>query len=198
MNVQEYIDSGILHDYAMGMLSETEKAGVEELCVKNPEIQEELKHLRESIETYAEESAIWPGKELQENIWSKLDNINRENTGDINQLPIVNKYSDYNNWKRIVMPFVPKEFVKDRIMTTIRHSGGVKQILVMSKTDVEEEVHENEQESFIILEGDCECHIGAHVYRLGPGSFIEIPMHTSHNVRVLSPYVMAVLQHVAV
>ena len=69
---------------------------------------------------------------------------------------------------------------------------------MISRTDVDDEVHEHEQESFLVLEGECECHIGDTVYRLGPGGFIEIPLHLNHNVRVLSPYVVAVLQHIAV
>ena len=198
MNVQDYIDSGILYDYSIGALTESERAEVDRVCAQYPEIKNELRQLQETIEVHVAATAISPVAAMQETIWGKLDNINREKTGDIRELPVINKYSDYNNWKRIVVPFMPAEMDRDRIVKTIREEGGVTQMLIISKTDVEEEVHVNEQESFIILEGECECHIGNDIYRLGPGGFIEIPLYTSHNVRVLSPYVVAVLQHIAI
>lgn len=198
MNVQDYIDSGVLYDYSIGALSGKERAIVDKVCAKYPEVRHELQQLQAAVENHVSATAISPVAAMQEGIWNTLDNINKEKTGDINQLPVVNKYSDYNNWKRIVRPFMPSAISKDREIKTIRESGGVTQMLVISKTDVEEEVHEHERECFIVLEGECECHIGDDVYRLGPGGFIEIPMYASHNVRVLSPYVVAVLQHVAV
>jgi mannose-6-phosphate isomerase-like protein (cupin superfamily) len=198
MNVQDYIDSGILYDYSIGALSESERAGVDKVCAQYPEIKYELRQLQKTIEEHVAATAVSPVAAMQDAIWSKLDNINREKTGNIRELPVLNKYSDYNNWKRIVVPFMPVEPDSDRIVKTIREEGGVTQMLIISKTDVEEEIHIHEQESFIILEGECECHIGDDVYRLGPGSFIEIPLYTRHNVRVLSPYVVAVLQHSAI
>ena len=198
MNVQDYIDSGILHDYVMGALTKAEQAEVERICSRYPEVHAELLRMQSSIESLADEAAIVPPPELRDNIWDKLDNINKERTGDINALPVVNKYSDHNNWKRIVAPFMPQAITKERIARTLRHSGGVTQVLIISTTDVEEEVHEHEQESFIILEGECECHVGDNVIRLGPGGFIDIPLHVSHNVKILSPYVVAVLQHIAI
>lgn len=198
MNVQEYIDSGILHDYIMGSLTAAERAGVEQVCALYPEIQAELKNIRAAIDHFADDIAVTTPAEMQDNIWDKLDNINKERTGDINALPVVNKYSDHNNWKRIVAPFMPQTIPAERIARTLRHSGGVTQVLIISTTDVEEEVHEHEQESFIILEGECECYVGDNVIRLGPGGFIDIPLHVNHNVKILSPYVVAVLQHVAI
>jgi mannose-6-phosphate isomerase-like protein (cupin superfamily) len=198
MNVQEYIDSGVLHDYCMNVLSESQMAAVEQVCAQYPEVKQELTQLQKTLENYAGNAALAPGAALQENIWNTLDNINKEKAGDLNDLPVINKYSDHNNWKRIVIPFMPKEVTRDILISTIRESAGVTQMLVISKTDVAEEVHENERESFLVLEGECECCIGDNLYHLGPGGFIEIPLHTPHNVRVLSPYVVAVLQHVAV
>ncbi|MCW3123763.1 MAG: hypothetical protein JWQ38_3255 [Flavipsychrobacter sp.] len=197
MNIQDYIDSGVLHDYVMDLLTDQERAGVESACARHPEIKEELVRMQESIRNFAEEAARNPAPVLQESIWNTLENINKEKSGDISAGPVINKYSDYQNWKRIVAPYMPKEITSERVTKVIRHSGGVTQVLIISTTDVEEEVHEHERESFIILEGECECYIGDEVIRLGPGGFVEIPLYVSHNVKILSPHVVAVLQHVA-
>jgi len=198
MNVQEYIDSGVLHNYCVHALSEAERAEVEKMCASYPEVKEELLQMQESLEKFAAQTEMWQQAQVKETIWGTLENINKEKTGDLNDLPIINKYTDHNNWKRIVMPFMPQELKKDRIIKTIRASGGVTQMLIITKTDVEEETHKNERESFIILEGECECYVDNKVIHLEPGGFLEIPMHTKHNVKVLSPYVVAILQHIAV
>jgi mannose-6-phosphate isomerase-like protein (cupin superfamily) len=198
MNVQEYIDSGVLHDYCIHALTAAEKAEVEKMCARYPEVQEELSRMQEDLEKFAAQTEVWPPVQIKETIWSTLENLNKEKTGDLNDLPEINKYTDHNNWKRIVMPFMPQDLKNDRIVKTIRESAGITQMLIVSKTDVEEETHENEHESFIILEGECECLVGNKVIRLGPGGFLEIPLHTLHSVKVTSAYVVAVLQHIAI
>lgn len=199
MNIREYIDSGILFDYCTGALSPDQKAEVDRICTSFPEVKEELDQLFVLIGTPPETiTPVLPPPALQETIWGSLDNINREKSFDIRQLPVINKYSDYENWKRIVQPFMPGTTEPERTTTVIRDSGGITQMLVVSRTDVADEIHENERESFLVLEGECECHIGNDIFRLGPGGYIEIPLHTHHNVHVLSPYVVAVLQHVAI
>ena len=197
MNVQEYIDSGVLYDYCTGALTDAEKAAVEQVCAAYAEVRQELASLQSAIANEEDKPAT-AKPALKDAIWNTLDNINKEKACDLSLGPVINKYSDYNNWKRMVRPFMPSEMSTDREIKTIRNSGGVTQMLIVSKTDVAEEVHEHERESFIVLEGECACYIGDECYHLGPGGFIEVPLHIPHNVHVLSPYVVAVLQHVAV
>ena len=197
MIVTDYINSGVLHDYCIDLLSADEKAAVEKVCTRYPEVQAELDRLKNTIQTLTQADPKAPPAALQESIWNTLENINNEKKGVLADLPVINKYSDHNNWKRLVKPLMPEALNEDRVMIPIRASGGVIQLLVMSRTDVADETHELEKESFLVLEGECECQVGDQIIRLGPGGYIEIPLYTHHNVRVLSPYVVAVLQHVA-
>ena len=198
MDIQEYINSGILYEYCMNSLSDAEKEGVETMCALYPRVQEELSQIKRSLETHSDNNTIKPGKALQESIWNVLDNINKEKKGNLQDLPLINKYSDHENWKRIVIPFMPGEITSGTSIKTIRKNDRVTQMLVVSTCDIPDETHTGEQESFIILEGECECYVGDTIVRLAPGGFLEIPLHTHHNVKVLSPYVVAVLQHVAI
>src|SRR5271156_6426890 len=109
MNIEDYIESGILQDYCLGILSEEERAWVEEMCAKYPKIKEELTEIQQALEKYSTTSALAPGSELQNNIWGALENINKERHGDLNDLPVINKYSNYNHWKRIVLPLIPED-----------------------------------------------------------------------------------------
>jgi quercetin dioxygenase-like cupin family protein len=69
---------------------------------------------------------------------------------------------------------------------------------VISRVDVPEESHEEVFESLLILKGECECTIGTETIQMQAGDYIDIPLHIPHNVKVLSPYVVAILQHKAV
>jgi len=198
MNTEEYINSGVLHEYCINTLSASERIDVERVCDEYPEVKEELLEMQRALEKFAASVGKKPTVEVQQTIWGTLENINKEKAGDLNDLPLLNKYSDHNNWKRIVRPLMPANIPDERVMLPLRNENGVMQVLIISKTDVGEETHEHERESFLVLEGECECHIGDETWRLGPGGFLEIPLHKNHNIKVLSPYVVAVLQHVAV
>lgn len=60
MNVKEYIESGILESYAMGMCSDAERNGVEAMLEKHPALRAELAHIEQSIEALAVASAVEP------------------------------------------------------------------------------------------------------------------------------------------
>ena len=196
MNTEAYINSGILHEYCIDTLSDSERAEVEQVCARYPEVRNELRQMQRAFEKFAESVGKKPARDVEQTIWGTLENINKEKAGDLNDLPLINKYSNHNNWRRIVKSLMPSPIPDKRVMLPLRNANGVMQVLVISKTDVDDEVHEREQESFLVLEGECECRIGDETWRLGPCGFLEIPLHKNHNVRVLSPYVVAVLQHV--
>ena len=197
MDIQGYIESGILHDYCVGNLSPAGRLEVEQTCAQYPEVRAELQQLQNLLEKYAEGGASAPAPQLKQNIWNTLENINKERVGDLNDMPLINKYSDYQNWKRIVAPLMPQQIPTGTVAMPLRDAAGIQQTLVIAFDNVAEESHEHEKESFLILEGECECYVGDNLYRLGPGGFLEIPLYTSHNVRLLSPYVVAVVQTIA-
>ncbi len=197
MNIEEYIKSGVLHDYCLDLLSDNDRGVVEENCLKFPQIKAELLSVQKAFDEYAKLAARSPAHELQQNIWSTLDNINKERHGDLTDLPLINKYSDYKHWKRIVLSLMPKEINTEKI-EVLRSANGVTQVFFVSGKAIPDETHENERESFIVLEGECECCIGDKLIRLGPGGFIEIPMYTHHDVKAITPFVVAIMQRIAI
>lgn len=198
MNTQAYIDSGILEEYCLGLLPVGGMQEVERMCRQYPGIRAEKESIEAGLEQQAKARAIAPPPALEDQIWGLLENLNREKQHDLSDLPLINRFSDHKNWLRIVQPLLPPKFEEERTVQVLRADVGVIQMLVQSKTDFEDEVHRDEYESFIILEGECECRVGDHVFRLGPGGFTEIPLHTAHDVRILTPHVTAILQRVAV
>jgi len=197
-NIQEYIDSGVIYNYCIGLLSAAERQAVERICASHTQLQQELVSTQQLLEGYADLHSKSPTPDTADRIWYTLDNINKENRGDINDLPVINKYSDFVKWRKMVGHLIPEGIPEGKDLHVLRHNDGVTQILVTSSVDVADEVHHHERESFLVLEGECECHIGDTIVKLGPGGYIEIPMYEHHNVQVRSPRVVAVLQHMAV
>jgi mannose-6-phosphate isomerase-like protein (cupin superfamily) len=197
MNIEQYIESGILQEYSLGVLSEQERAAVERDCALYPEIKMALRNIELGLQKFAEANALWPGPELQDSIWNTLENLNKEKQMDPEDLPIINEFTDYRKWLTLVKELVPKQQDEDRICHVIRHTDTITQMVLASKTDFEPEMHTDLHESFIILEGRCECYVGKRTFQLGPGGFTAIPLDEMHSVKLLSPRVVAILQRIA-
>lgn len=77
MKVQEYIESGILSVYVLGIATEEERAEVEQMAAIYPEIREELYSLQASMNEYASQFELQPPQELKERV---MKSIGRSNT----------------------------------------------------------------------------------------------------------------------
>ena len=66
--IQEYIESGILEQYALGELSAAEQAVVEAQVASSPEIGEELRQVQAALGFYAEAHAMVPPAGLRERV----------------------------------------------------------------------------------------------------------------------------------
>jgi anti-sigma-K factor RskA len=78
VNLQEYIASGIIESYVMGLASETERAEFEQMCARHPELVAERRKFEESLEAYASEQAVRPPKEVKAKILKAI--ITMENS----------------------------------------------------------------------------------------------------------------------
>jgi mannose-6-phosphate isomerase-like protein (cupin superfamily) len=163
-----------------------------------PRIGAEISIIEASLEQYASLYALQPPVGLQGKIWDTLENLEKERRIDLSDLPVINRFTDHKTWLGAVKSLLPVPIKNERVIHVLRESDKILQMLVVSATDFEDEVHVKEHESFIILEGECECTVGDEVFRLQAGGYTEIPLHTSHDVRIISPYVIAILQRVAV
>lgn len=72
MNIQEYISSGILESYIMGLTTEAENKQVEKYALEYPEIKAELDAIEESLLKMADSMAIKPPAHLKENIFAGI------------------------------------------------------------------------------------------------------------------------------
>ncbi len=83
MNIQEYIASGILESYALGEVTDAERASLEQALKQYPEVREELKKVEETLENIAFASAIRPRAEVKEKIMAKITSSSSKPEGRI-------------------------------------------------------------------------------------------------------------------
>ncbi len=72
MNIKEYISSGIVESYVLGLASETERSEFEQLCARYPELVQARNDFEKAWEKQAMQNAITPSADLKEKIWTNL------------------------------------------------------------------------------------------------------------------------------
>lgn len=65
MNLKEYIESGIIESYVMGLASDAERAEFDRLCAEYPELVAARRKFEEKLEGYAAENAVSPPPEVK-------------------------------------------------------------------------------------------------------------------------------------
>ena len=194
MDIQKYIKSGVLEAYCLGLLDDEEQAYLIQMTMLYPEVKEELTAIELALEEFADRTAIEPDAVLKQKILASL-NLDETDSLSLEKLPVISHAANPQPWLKVLGDLIPDEPADDFICHVIREDDQVKQMLVISKINVDEEEHSDFLESFFILKGRCECTIGENFYSLAPGDFISIPLHTPHNIKLLTPVVIAVLQY---
>ena len=198
MDIKSYISSGILEDYCLGVLNDAETAQVEQLACMHPEIRSEIAAFQKALEQYAVAVAEYPSPRLKNNLFDILGNLAKEYSLSAENLPLLSKYSDHKNWLKLVKPMLPASLEEEMLIKILRNDEEALQSIVWLKNEYPDEVHEHLKECFIVLEGECECHIGNRVIQLGPGGFLDIPLYEHHDVKVINGPVLAVVQRLKI
>jgi mannose-6-phosphate isomerase-like protein (cupin superfamily) len=191
------ITPGIIESYCLGLLDDEQSRMVEGQAKVDADLRSEMDAFMLLLEECAMDNAVDAGEDVRASTLSILDNLKLEDAKDVHDLPLLNKFSDPSNWLHIVEPMLPNETPATMFVHELRNDDGVSQTLIWTSVNYPDEVHEDEEECFIILKGRCRCYIENTVVELGPGGFLEIPMFKHHDVKVLEP-VLAVVQRVKV
>lgn len=72
MDIKEYISSGIIESYVMGLASEEEVSVLECIRLKHPEVEHAIQEAQVLLEDLATTQAIEPEPHLKQSIWNKI------------------------------------------------------------------------------------------------------------------------------
>ncbi|MCW3079875.1 cupin domain-containing protein [Segetibacter sp.] len=200
-DISKYIESGIIESYVLGMSSLDEIKEVEELAVSYPEVKEAIEVFSTSLEQEAIANALTPDPIIKPMLMATIDFIGRMENGESPAFPPDlnenSKIVDYEEWLNRPDFVVPAHFT-DVYARIIGYTPEVTTAIVWIKELAPQEVHHDEYEKFLIVEGTCDIAIGDDVYHLMPGSFLSIPLHKNHLVKVTSDIpCKVILQRVA-
>ena len=98
MNIKEYISSGIVESYVLGLLTAQERFEFEKYCESYPELKEARTAFELALEKQARENSIAPPADLKQKIASKIFNENK--TAPV--IPIQISRPVKFNWVRFV------------------------------------------------------------------------------------------------
>ncbi|MEO8819572.1 MAG: cupin domain-containing protein [Ginsengibacter sp.] len=202
MTSREFIDSGILEQYVMGLASRQEREEVEMMAEANRDIRMEIDEICDVLEKYALAHSIEPSRVIKPMLMATIDYSERIKNGEpISFPPPLHKNSkpeDYSSWlNRPDLVFSGSD--EDNIFAKIiGHTTEMTTAILWIKQDAPREIHNEEHESFLILEGTCDIVVGNKTNHLVPGDYFSIPLHEYHQVKVTSSIICkAILQRLA-
>jgi mannose-6-phosphate isomerase-like protein (cupin superfamily) len=188
--VSEYIGSGMLEQYVLGLTSPEESMEVEMRAAANPAIRHEIDAISEAMESYAMDHAIEPDSIIKPFLLATIDYTERLKSGEPATVPpTLNENSaieDYAAWlDRADMIAPGTENIHAKI---IGYTPEAVTAIIWIKDFAPQEVHDHEIEKFLIIEGTCDIIVGDMVHQLGAGDYFPIPLHKKHLVKVTSSF----------
>lgn len=201
MNVKDYIESGIIESYVIGVATADEEREVMEMAAAYHEVRAAINEFSVAMESYALAHAVAPDPTIKPFLMATIDYTDRLEKGEPVTFPPVlhesSQIADYAEWLNRSDMVLPEDF-KDFHAKIIGYTPQVTTAIVWIKYMAPQEVHEDEFEKFLVIEGTCDITIGENVHKLAAGDYLAIPLHQDHNVRVTSAIpCKVILQRVA-
>lgn len=185
----ELIESGVLELYVFGMATDQQIREVEDARGKYPLVNTELNLIHQRLENFGKAHAVKPPSLVKTVVMASVDYMERLRNGeDFEEAPLLtekSKVEDFSRWlnrEDMVLADVTESIYAKIISGTKARTTSI----VWAKDFLEPEIHSNERESFLIVEGTCEVYIENQTYRLKTGDFLTIPLHANHSAKVTS------------
>lgn len=155
----------------------------------------EIQQTEDAILRFAAAHAVSPDPGLKNKILDKIKALNSNKNNreplSLDNLPILDQRSNWMDWQEVVKGINPPKDFDGIFLHSLESSPRRELFVAWVKEYVAEEVHTDLIESFILLEGTCECRItdangNAHVVRMAAGDFITMHTGETHDVIITS------------
>jgi mannose-6-phosphate isomerase-like protein (cupin superfamily) len=173
--------------YALGLLSPTECSAFEAEAANDVVLRAELDDALDVIEQMALQYKVPPPPGLRARLFDAVQDhvAERLSQGRPPVLHPQSRATDYTAWLDAPQLNQPTDAGPLHVIE-LHDQEGELTALVWLTDGSPEEVHVDVVEKFLILEGSCEITVGRDVHILQPGSYLSIPLHVPHTVRVTS------------
>lgn len=192
--IEEYIDSGLLEEYCLGVLPSEIASKVESAVLASAVLQEFVANQKDRLQGRASEKSL-------SKIWQKIVPEVRQEAETRHEAHslVLSKNTRLENLREELQAIDFPDSSQNISLVPFRQFLEFEQFLIKVRKFVPEETHDHLLESFFIVDGACTCKVGSESRELSEGDFLEIPLHTPHSVVVTSSQpVTAVLQRVRI
>lgn len=199
--VKALLNSGIIELYVMGIAGARQSVEVETLALSFPEVRQAIDEFSIELESYLQTKAIAPSLKVKPMIMAVIEYQQRLQKGEkIKAPPVLHEDStaeDYADW--LALPGMEEDSPAENItVKIIGLTPTSSQAILWIRKGTPWETHENELESFLLLEGTCTITIGTEQHQLIAGDYLAIPLFQPHKVVVTSSIpCKAILQRLA-
>jgi mannose-6-phosphate isomerase-like protein (cupin superfamily) len=194
--VTTYLESGKLEALCLGLLNEEESIEILMTSADHPAISKRIVEIENALQ---QACCMQPEQNSKTNIMTALNDISAEALISLQQLPLINRHSNATEWNNLVKDLQPLVNEGDVQLHPIKTTALVEMYVAWVNNSLEEEGHDPDdfEESFLILEGSCECNLDGTLFYLQAGDFFTIPPKKRHSITSTSSgtgYVKAILQ----
>lgn len=88
MNIQEYLESGALESYALGLGTDAERRETERLLAAYPELQQELQAIQAGLEVFASVHAVEPPAAMRNKVLEAMAQATASETKVVAEVPV--------------------------------------------------------------------------------------------------------------
>lgn len=199
--IDKYINSGILEMYVLGMTNLEETNEVNEMATLHKQVRDEIEEISKTLQISSANTDKKPNPSIKPFILAVIDYTERLKAGEEPTFPpLLNKDSkiiDFKQWINREDMVLPDDF-ENMYAKIIGYTPQATTAIAWIKKMTPFEIHHNELERFLIIEGTCDISIGEDVYHMVAGDFIAIPLYIGHSLEVTSDIpCKVILQRVA-
>lgn len=198
---QNFIDSGILELYVLGKTTLAENQDVMLMSSQFTEVFNEIVAIELSLEKYALLHSVSLNITIKPFILATIDFTERLENGELQDFPpLLNAGSglkDYAHWLNRSDMILPNDF-EEIHAKIIGYNKDALTAIIWIKNGSPAEIHDDEYEKFLIVEGTCTITIDKEDYNLKAGDVLSIPLYKKHFLKVTSLIpCKAILQRIA-
>src|SRR6185312_876165 len=188
-NAEEYIKSGILEMYVLGLTSEEENLEIAKLADANTDIKNEIDAITTALIQHVEKDVKEIDPTIKPMLLATIDYTKRLEAGEKpTTVPILHgtsKVADYERWLNREDMVTPADY-DNLFVKIIGYDAKAISAIVWIKDGTPYETHKAEYEKFLIVEGSCDIVTDTKVFSLVAGDYLSIPLHVRHEVKITS------------
>lgn len=196
MNLKDFLQSGIIEMYCIGIVSEQEKLLVKDFSKRYPEVRNEIDEVDKALQKYASSEVKVLHHSLKERIMNRIlaDSIT------ILPGPRLKENQDVNFWLTYLIQqkkSAPEEFEEIYSLDLPSDERQVTYAVWAKKGASVEESHDSEDEYLFMLKGSCKviCNGVDKLYHAG--DLIYIPKNVIHKAISCSNNMLLIGQRIA-